>query len=125
MNRRATMFDLIVGREKHLPSHATVPILLSTSAQGAIIASVAVLPLLFVTERLPEVPTMMAFVAEMPAPPPPPPAPVAAKPKEAAPKADSTPTQHQFAAPLEEPSQIPEPLDDEGFDVGVGVPGGV
>jgi periplasmic protein TonB len=118
------MFDLIAGREKHLPSHATVPLLLSTSAQAAIIASIAVVPLLFMTERLPEVPTMMAFVAEMPAPPPPPPPPVAAKPKEAAPKPAATPTQHQFVAPVEEPSKISELPDDEGFDV-VGVPGGV
>ena len=66
------MFDLIAGREKHLPSHATVPLLLSTSAQAAVIALIFVLPLLFMTERLPEVPTMMAFVAEVPAPPPPP-----------------------------------------------------
>ena len=69
------MFDLIAGREKHLPSHATVPLLLSTSAQAAVIALIFVLPLLFMTERLPEVPTMMAFVAEVPAPPPPPPPP--------------------------------------------------
>ena len=59
------MFDLIAGREKHLPSHATVPLLLSTSAQAAVIALIFVIPLLFVTERLPEVPTMMAFVADV------------------------------------------------------------
>ncbi len=87
------MFDLIAGREKHLPSHATVPLLLSTSAQAAVIALIFVLPLLFMTERLPEVPTMMAFVAEVPAPPPPPPPPpAAAKPKRAPPKPEAAST---------------------------------
>ena len=57
------MFDLIAGREQHLPSHATFPIVLSTAVQAAAIALIALLPLLFVTERLPEVPTMLAFVA--------------------------------------------------------------
>jgi protein TonB len=117
------MFDLIAGREKHLPSHATVPLLLSTLAQGTVIALVALLPFLYVTERLPEVPTMMAFVAELPAPPPPPPPPpVAAKAKSEPPKADAAPAENQFVAPVEEPAQISELPDDEGF---VGVPGGV
>ena len=40
------MFDLITGREKHLPSHAAVPILLSTSAQAAVIGLVALIPIL-------------------------------------------------------------------------------
>jgi periplasmic protein TonB len=115
------MFDLIAGREKHLPSHATVPLVLSTCAQATVVALVLLLPLLYVTERLPEVPTMMAFVAAMPTPPPPPP--VAAKPKSDRPKADAAPAQNQFVAPLEAPASISELPDDEGF--GVGVPGGV
>jgi hypothetical protein len=57
------MFDLIAGREKHLPSHPTAPILLSTFAQATLIAVIALIPVLFVSERLPDVPTMMAFVA--------------------------------------------------------------
>jgi len=125
------MFDLIAGREKHLPSHATVPLLLSTSAQAAVIALIFVLPLLFMTERLPEVPTMMAFVADMPAPPPPPPPPPAAvQPKQATPKPEAAAQQNQFIAPLEEPAEIALP-DDEGSDAGVpggvegGIPGGV
>jgi protein TonB len=118
------MFDLIVGRETHLPSHATVPLLLSTSAQAAIIGAVFALPLLFMTERLPEVPTMMAFVADVPAPPPPPPPPpVAAKPKPAASKPDAVVRENQFVAPLEEPAEIAVLPDDEGSDTGV--PGGV
>ena len=126
------MFDLIAGREKHLPSHATVPLLLSTSAQAAVIALIFALPLLFMTERLPEVPTMMAFVADMPAPPPPPPPPpAAAKPKQATPKPEAAVQQNQFIAPLEEPAEIAALPEDEGSDTGVpggvegGIPGGV
>ena len=126
------MFDLIAGREKHLPSHATVPLLLSTSAQASVIALIFALPLLFMTERLPEVPTMMAFVADMPAPPPPPPPPpAAAKPKQATPKPEAAVQQNQFIAPLEEPAEIAALPEDEGSDTGVlggvegGIPGGV
>ena len=126
------MFDLIAGREKHLPSHATVPLLLSTSAQAAVIALIFVLPLLFMTERLPEVPTMIAFVADMPAPPPPPPPPPAAvQPKQATPKPEAAAQQNQFIAPLEEPAEIAALPEDEGSDTGVpggvegGIPGGV
>jgi protein TonB len=117
------MFDLIAGREKHLPSHATVPLLLSTSVQAAAIALIFVLPLLFMTERLPEVPTMMAFVADVPAPPPPPPPPAAAKPKQSRPKPEVAAQQNQFIAPIEEPAEIAALPDDEGSDTGV--PGGV
>ncbi len=117
------MFDLIAGREPHLPSHATLPIVLSTAVQAAAIALIALLPFLFVTERLPEVPTMLAFVAPPPAPPsPPPPPPASAKPKRAQ-KADTSPQPVQSVAPLEEPRTIEPVPDDEGFDVGV--PGGV
>jgi protein TonB len=125
------MFDLISGREKHLPSHPTAPILLSTFAQAMVIAVIALIPILFVSERLPEVPTMMAFVAVPPAPPPPPPPPVAAKPKQTPPKAEAARASDQFIAPLEEPARIEALPDDEGVDFGVpggvegGIPGGV
>ena len=118
------MFDLIAGHEKHLPSHATVPLLLSTSAQATVVVLIVGLPLLFMTEQLPEVPTMMAFVADVPAPPPPPPPPpMAAKPKQAAPKPEPAAATNQFIAPLEEPAQIASLPEDEGSDTGV--PGGV
>jgi protein TonB len=119
----AVMFDLIAGREKHLPAHPTLPILLSTSAQALIVGSILVIPMLFVAERLPDVPTMMAFVAAPPEPPPPPPPPAPPRPKEAAPKPAPAAAQNQFIAPLEEPAQIAAAPDDE--EVGVGVPGGV
>jgi len=127
------MFDLFTGRTKHMPSHAAVPILLSTSAQMSVILLVAVLPMLYVTDHLPEIPTMMAFVAAPPAPPPPPPPPpppAAAKPKPQA-EAPAKPTQNQFVAPVEEPAQIAAVRNDEGFDAGVaggvegGIPGGI
>ena len=121
------MFDLIAGRETHLPSHPTAPILLSTIAQAMLIAVIALIPVLFVSERLPEVPTMLAFVAAPPAPPPPPPPPpVAARPKHA-PKAEAVVARNQVAAPLEEPTRIQALPDDEGVDFGVpgGVEGGV
>ena len=38
------MFDLITGRERHLPSHPTAPILLSTFAQATLIAVIALIP---------------------------------------------------------------------------------
>ena len=116
------MFDLIEGREKHLPSHGTLPIALSTVAQATVVALVLLVPYLYMTERLPEVPTMMAFVATLPAPPPPPPPPVAAQPKSKPPKTEAAPTQNPSAAPLEEPARISELPDDERS---VGVPGGV
>ena len=121
------MFDLIAGKEKHLPSHATVPILVSSFAQATVIGLVVLLPILLVTDRLPEVPTMMAFVAVPPTPPPPPPpAHVAAKPKQAA-KTVAKPSEAEFIAPREEPAKMPELPNDEGLAGGVagGVEGGI
>ncbi len=117
------MFDLIEGREKHLPRHATLPIVLSTVAQATVVAILLLLPYLYMTERLPDVPTMMAFVAAVPAPPPPPPPPAAPQPKSKPPKTESASTPNPSAAPLEEPARITTLPDDEG--VSVGVPGGV
>jgi protein TonB len=117
------MFDLIEGREKHLPSHAAGPIVFSTLAQATVVALVLLLPYLYMTERLPEVPTMMAFVAAVPTPPPPPPPPAAAQPKSKPPKTEAAPSQNPSATPLEEPARISELPDDEALTVGV--PGGV
>ena len=71
------MFDLITGKVQHVPSAPAVPILISTAVQSTL-ATAAVLASVYVASHpLPEVPTVMAFVAEMPAalPPPPPPPP--------------------------------------------------
>ena len=115
------MFDLITGQTRHIPSKPGVPLLLSMSAQLTLVAAVVV-PVLFFTGALPEVPTMMAFVADAPAPPPPPPPP----PPPAA-RAATPAQEHQVpapgAAPIEPPSTIQaERPNDEGE---IGVPGGV
>jgi len=121
------MFDLVTGRAKHLPHHAALPLMLSTTAQAIVIVAVVAVPLLYVTDRIPEVPTMMAFVVAPPAPPPPPPPAVRARPKPETPASRPTPASSQ-PIPLEAPPSIePEGIDDEGFDEGpaYGVEGGV
>lgn len=119
------MFDLITGEAKHTPRHQSVPILVSTAAHVVVLGLVIAVPVLLMTEQVPEIPTMMAFVAAPPAPPPPPPPPTPASPvkKTTPPPSTPTPTAGQFVAPLEPPSRVePELFDDEGF---VGAPGGV
>jgi protein TonB len=115
------MFDLITGEARHIPSRPGVPLLISMSAQLAMVSAVVV-PLLLFTGALPEVPTMMAFVAAAPAPPPPPPPPAPPAPKPAA-ATPARPTPAPGAAPIEPPAAVqPERPNDEG---GIGVPGGV
>jgi protein TonB len=124
------MFDLVTGKAKHIPSTPAVSIVISSTAQAVVVALLMV-PVLLVTGTLPEVPTMMAFVAAPPPSPPPPPPPPPAAPKPArAPEAQPVPTSGA-AAPVEAPAAIvPEPvadIGDEGVPGGVegGVPGGV
>ena len=122
------MFDLITGQTRHIPSKPGVPILISMSAQIALVGAILV-PVLFLTGALPEVPTMMAFVAEASAPPPPPPPPPPAA-KSPGP-ASAKPAPSPGAAPVEPPSTIqperPNDEDDIGVPGGVegGIPGGV
>src|SRR6187401_1873277 len=115
------MFDLITGKARHIPSKPGVPLLVSLSAQLVLVGAV-VAPVLFFVGALPEVPTMMAFVAEAappPPPPPPPPLPAAAR----TPTPPAHPVSTTGAAPIEAPSAIrPEPVTDPGE---IGVPGGV
>jgi periplasmic protein TonB len=126
------MFDLITGKARHLPSHATLPIFVSTTAQAIAVTSVLVLPALFVVEQIPEIPTMMAFVAPPPPPPAPPPPPLR-RPEPAKPvPAHPVPSTSELAAPLEAPKTIePEPARESDLDEGVpggvegGVPGGI
>jgi protein TonB len=123
------MFDLVTGKVQHLPRHATLPILMSTMAQATALTAILVIPLLLVADKIPEIPTMMAFVAVPPPPPPPPPPPAPALKQVAqTPAASINPT----AAPIEAPTEIaPERPNDEGLDIGApggvegGVPGGV
>jgi protein TonB len=128
------MFDLITGRVAHIPSRSTVPVLLSLTGQVVVMGTAIAISALWVGNTLPEIPTMMAFVAAPPAPPPPPPPPPPAAPamKRAQPTAKPVPTVSEFAAPIDPPERIEPGLGDgEGFDEGVpggvagGIPGGV
>jgi protein TonB len=123
------MFDLIAGGSRHPFHNPTVaPQLLSVTVHGVILSATILLPLLMASEKLPVVPTMMAFVASPVAPPPPPPPPApkaAARAPEARPQ--PTATSNPNAAPIEAPAAItPEPAW-AGYDEGVegGVEGGV
>ena len=127
------MFDLVTGKSKHLPSHAALPLVLSTTAQAVAVATVIVVPALFVADRLPEMPTMMAFVASPPPPPAPPPPPLAAKKAPITPSPATPAAPGQLVAPVEAPPSVePEPAanvgdGEDGVEGGVegGVPGGV
>lgn len=116
------MFDLITGKAVHIPRRQTGPMVLSIAAEAAAVGLIALTSLVVVTQQVPELPSMMAFVAAPPppAPPPPPPAPA---PRATPPAARPTPTTGAFAAPVEAPARI-EP--EVGLDAGEeGVPGGV
>jgi protein TonB len=129
------MFDLTAGtidrpfRDPH--ASATV---LSIATHVAVLGGIAWVVLFSVSDKLPEVPSMIAFVAEAPVPsPPPPPPPPAAKAAKAAQISKPVPTTGPtFTVPTEIPVGIqPESgidLSDEGGEVGGvegGIPGGV
>src|SRR4030095_6554446 len=63
------MFDLITGKPRHLPSHAGLPIFMSTTAQALAVTAILVLPALFVAEQIPANPSMKGFCVS-PHPPP-------------------------------------------------------
>jgi protein TonB len=107
------MFDLISGGTRH-PFHdrTSAPVVVSVAGHAVALTLVVVLPLMYANDRLPKVPTIMAFVAAPPAPPPPPPPPAPAQPagKPAPTRPPSPVTTGTFAIPLEAPSEIlPEP----------------
>lgn len=123
------MFELITdGRERPLRERSPMSKVVAIVVHVVLIIVLLVVPLLRLTDVLPLVPAMMAFVATAPAPQPPPPPPPAPAPmpdraKAAAPQ--PVKTAGEFAAPIEAPSEIrPEPPGRgvEGFD---GVEGGV
>jgi protein TonB len=111
--REKAMFDLIASGSRH-PFHDSTPLPALISIGGHIVAvGVLVgLPLLYATNHLPVVPTMMAFVAAAPAPEPPPPPPPPAPPKAKQPEtpAKPAPAVSPASAPVEAPAEIsPEP----------------
>jgi protein TonB len=125
------MFDLITGRTEHIPSTPALPLFISVTVQAAVVGGLLAVSMLWVTGTLPEIPTMMAFVAEPPAAPLPPPPPAPAV-KKTPPTVKRDVPATSIAAPVEVPTSIePEPADEEGFEEGVpggvegGVPGGV
>jgi protein TonB len=129
------MFDLTAGTidRPFRDSHASATVL-SVVTHVAVLAGIAWVVLFSVSDKLPAVPTMIAFVAEAPIPsPPPPPPPPAAKAARAAQVSKPLPTTGPtFTVPAEIPVGIqPESgvdLGDEGGVVGGvegGIPGGV
>jgi protein TonB len=128
------MFDLTSGTldRPFRDSHAAATVV-SVAGHAILLGSIAWAVLFTISEDLPQVPTMMAFVAELPVtPPPPPPPPPAVKAAKASPPKPDPPTGPTFAAPAEIPVGIhPETgidLGDEGGVVGGvegGIPGGV
>src|SRR5262245_52921133 len=104
------MFDLAAGtldrpfRDKHAAAS-----LVSVLSHVVVFGGIAAVVTFSVSTEFPEVPTVMAFVAELPAAPPPPPPPPAAavrmqKPPEPASPAPATGP--KFAAPAEVPTKI-------------------
>jgi periplasmic protein TonB len=133
------MFDLIAGTvDRPFREQARGSTTASITLHVVVLTLVIGIPLLTITDTLPSVPAMMAFVAEPPAPPPPPPAPppAARAAQKPLPKPVEKPAS-DFAAPIEAPAALPEPSDfasrggEGGFEGGVpggvegGVPGGV
>ncbi len=128
------MFDLTAGtidrpfRDKHAAATA-----LSVATHIAVLGSIAWVVLFSVSDKLPEVPSMMAFVAAAPPPPPPPPPPPAAKAAKPVQTSKPVPTTGPtFTVPSEIPVGIhPETGIDLGGEGGVeggvegGIPGGV
>jgi protein TonB len=124
------MFDLVTGKSAHIPSRPAAPIVMASIVEAILLAIAVVVPVLFVTGAIPEVPTMMAFVAAAPAPPPPPPPPPPPAQAAKAAQAKAVPV-NPAAAPVEAPAAIePEKViaaASEPTTGGVegGVPGGV
>ena len=131
------MFDLITGKARHLPSHSTLPIVISTTAQAAAIAVSIMVITLFVAGRIPKVPTMLVFVApdpSSPPPPAPPPPPPAQRSVSVTPVIQAEPVLSIRQDPVlvyEARSTAPEttgpPSVDDGVPGGIegGVPGGI
>ncbi len=125
------MFDVFTAGPRQ--QRRLAPLVISVVGHIVAVILLIVLPLMYATNSLPEVPDMMAFVASMPVtappPPPPPPPPAGPKPAEAKTPPKELPA-NAFAAPIEAPSDIkPEPpaLASAGAEGGVegGVVGGV
>ena len=117
------MFDLVTGKAVHVPHTPGVSIVVSMAAQVTVVGLLMLVPALYVTDQLPKVSTMVAFVAPAPpppAPPPPSPAPVRTLAARPAPITGDT-------APVNAPSQLALEAATSGSEEGIpgGVEGGV
>jgi len=128
------MFELFSGDRRRAPHRSSIPVLISTAAHVVVLGVMLAIPILYVTEDLPEIPDMLTFVVSAaPPPPPPPPPPAAPAPTPSKPKVTKpVPTTNPRAAPVEAPREIvEETYDDIGSEEGVpggvegGIPGGV
>src|SRR5688572_693654 len=130
------MFDLITGKARRLPSHSTLPIVISTTAQAAAAAVAIMVPALFVAGQIPKASTMLAFVAPPPSPSPPPAAPPPPAQRSASVKpvtrAEPVLPSREDVVPVDEarssePESTLPPSVDDGVAGGLegGVPGGI
>lgn len=125
------MFDLIAQGHRGTPHTSGTPLLISTLLHGVGLTALIVAPLLVATSRVPEAPSIIAFVAPPPAvvaPPPPPPPPAAAQASAVKARVPASAQVVPIEAPTEIAAEAPQPA---GVDTGVaggvegGVPGGV
>ena len=124
------MFDLILEKvDRPLRKKSFGSKVISVAVHVIVATLVVVIPLLRVTNTLPEMPVMMAFVSpgvEAPPPPPPPPPPAPPAAAKGAPKPIVTTPANALAAPVVEPSEIaPEVTRVASAGVVGGVEGGV
>src|SRR6516164_8281573 len=111
------MFDIISGNERGaLANRHPATVLISIIGHSALLVALFVVPLLYATDELPQLPEMMAFIAATPAAPPPPPPPPPAPPSTRENLAKPVATTGPLPAPTEAPREIrPE----TGFESGI------
>ena len=129
------MFELFSQDRRRAPHRSSIPVLISTAVHVIVLGVVLAIPILYVSEELPEIPDMLTFVVSAAPPPPPPPPPPSPAPASTPSKPKVTkpvPAVSPRAAPVEAPREIVEerPVDtggEEGVPGGVegGIPGGV
>jgi periplasmic protein TonB len=124
------MFDLITGTmERPLRERSPRSTAVSLMLHVVVLTLVIGIPLLRVTNTLPDLPTIMAFAAAAPAPPPPPPpppAPAAARPTEPRPTVRPVAMKpEQLTVPLETPAEVKPEATTGTASPAAGVDGGV
>ena len=104
------MFELFSGDRHRAPHRSSIPVLISTAAHVIVLGVLLAIPILYISDDLPEIPDMLTFVvvsAAPPPPPPPPPPPAAPTAKPSKPKVTKpVPTTSPRAAPVEAPPEI-------------------